>query len=137
MKAILGIGLACVALIGVMAFVFAADQTAYVTVNAATGLIVDPTSINFGTLTPGQTSSAQETILVPETSNLVVTVSTDMSSIFSNVEIDIGNGFKTIGTETISVSATVNKTIQSRIFIPVAYKSNTYTGTITYTAMEA
>lgn len=140
MKAILGIGLVCVALIGVMAFVMAADQTAYVTVNSDIQLSVNPTSVDFGSLIPGATSAVQTTSLTQSgASNIIISISTNMSSIFGNVEIDLGDGagFKTIGIEQVAISANAAKSIDSRITIPIAYKSNSYTGTITYTAMEA
>lgn len=128
-------------ILGFGAMVIAGNtQLVSIGISSDTTLNVDPTSISFGTnLIPGETSNVYNSTLIPGTSNLVVSVSVsnDTTNLFQKIMIDSGTGFNPIGTETIGVTASKNKTIGLQLTVPVGFKSGPYSETLTYTVNSA
>jgi hypothetical protein len=114
-----------------------ANSTQNVTsiVTADLNLVPTPNPLDFGSLFPGQSSAIKIITLTPGTSNLLVTPSA--TSIFQYIQLNIGNGYNVIGNETISITASQAKDINSRLDVPVGYHSGTYSSIITYTVLEA
>ena len=97
-------------------------------------LIVSPSNLKYGNLKPGE-NSMQEITFIPGESDLIISVSIIEGNIFDNMLFDIGNGYKPIGSEQINLSANTKKTINSKLEIPIGYKSGNYNQTIIYTVM--
>lgn len=135
MKKVLFLMIAISLFIGVSG-VMAVDQPVQVGITADLTLAPSPSPLNFDSMKPAESKVIIIT-LTPGNSNLIVTPSVTAGFFRDNLKFDLGTGYKSIGTETIAVTAAVAKTFNSQLVIPVGFKAGLNSGTITYTVNEA
>ena len=128
--------LVMLSLVGVM--VLAVDQGAEADVESCLTLIPTPDPIDFGSMIPGG-SSTESTTLTPCTSDLSVSVSITGEDFVVDMEADRDGDtvFSAYNGDSFIITADTPITFDTKVTAPIGKTSGAYSGTITYTVLEA
>jgi hypothetical protein len=122
-------------LLGVVGFVGAVDQEAQANITADLSLTPEPNPIDFGNLLPGEESIVPIT-LTPGTSDLSVTVNIT-GDLLSSIEYGQNESYSIYSGSNFIILANNPITFNTKLMVPIGQSSGSYSGTITYTILEA
>jgi len=110
-------------------------QTAILEVISDLSLDVKPNPLDYGILKPGSESVVNVT-LTPGTSHISVSVDITGSSLIKNIKYDKDGIYSKYDGENFILTATVPKTISTKLSVPSSQPAGSYGGSIVYTVLE-
>lgn len=130
-----------IGLMGMMGVVMAdaATQGAEITVQAdLSSFVATPNPIPFGNLIPGA-ESIQSITLTPGTSNLAITVAITGDALIQGILSDrvISGTYVVYQGDAFGLTANTPLIFNTKIVVPSPFPAGAYTGTVTYTVLEA
>ncbi len=133
MKKIL-VFLVMMSLLGVM--VWAVDQGAEVDVSFDSTFVPTPDPIDFGILFPGD-NNVQAITLTPGTSDLAISVDITGAVLLQGILADRTGSYIAYDDDSFTMIASTPLIFNTKLVVPLGQDSGSYSGTITYTVLEA